>query len=129
MEFPEDLKYTEEHEWVRQEDDGLVTIGITDYAQDQLGDIVYLELPKDGEEVRKEETVGIVESVKTVSDLFAPISGMIVESNEPLLDSPEILNDDPYGEGWLLRIRPQDESELKDLMDSDQYAEYIAEQD
>lgn len=129
MEFPEDLKYTEEHEWVKIEDDGTVTIGITDYAQDQLGDVVYLELPKDGEEVRKEESVGIIESIKTVSELYAPLTGMIIEINEPLLDSPEIINDDPYGEGWLLKMNLVDETELEDLLDNDQYAEFVAEQD
>ncbi|HLE25701.1 MAG TPA: glycine cleavage system protein GcvH [Thermodesulfobacteriota bacterium] len=122
--MPEVLKYTKEHEWARVEDD-IVIIGITDYAQDALGEIVYIELPSEGDEVTKGETFGAVESTKSVSDLFAPISGEVVEVNEALLDSPEAINEDPYGEGWMVKVKPYDPSELDDLMDSDEYTEFI----
>ncbi len=127
VEIPEVLKYTKEHEWVRVEDD-LVIIGITDYAQDALGEIVYIELPSEGDEVTKGEPFGAVESTKSVSDLYSPISGEVVEVNEALLDSPEAINEDPYGEGWMVKVKPYDPSELEDLMDSDEYTEFIEKQ-
>jgi glycine cleavage system H protein len=127
VEIPEVLKYTKEHEWARVEDD-IVIIGITDYAQDALGEIVYIELPSEGDEVIKGETFGAVESTKSVSDLYAPISGEVVEVNEALLDSPEAINEDPYGEGWMVKVKPYDPSELEDLMDSDEYTEFIEKQ-
>ncbi|HZX14451.1 MAG TPA: glycine cleavage system protein GcvH [Thermodesulfobacteriota bacterium] len=127
VEIPEVLKYTKEHEWARVEDD-IVIIGITDYAQDALGEIVYIELPSEGDEVTKGETFGAVESTKSVSDLYAPISGEVVEVNEALLDSPEAINEDPYGEGWMVKVKPYDPSELEDLMDSDEYTEFIEKQ-
>ncbi len=127
VEIPEVLKYTKEHEWVRVEDD-IVIIGITDYAQDALGEIVYIELPSEGDEITRGEPFGAVESTKSVSDLYAPISGEVVEVNEALLDSPEAINEDPYGEGWMVKVKPYDTSELDDLMDSDEYTEFIEKQ-
>ena len=127
VEIPEVLKYTKEHAWARVEDD-IVIIGITDYAQDALGEIIYIELPSEGDEVTKGETFGAVESTKSVSDLYAPISGEVVEVNEALLDSPEAINEDPYGEGWMVKVKPYDPSELEDLMDSDEYTEFIEKQ-
>ncbi len=127
VEIPEVLKYTKEHEWARVEDD-IVIIGITDYAQDALGEIVYIELPSEGDEITRGEPFGAVESTKSVSDLYAPISGEVVEVNEALLDSPEAINEDPYGEGWMVKVKPYDPSELDDLMDSDEYTEFIEKQ-
>ena len=127
VEIPEVLKYTKEHEWARVEDD-IVIIGITDYAQDALGEIVYIELPSEGDEITRGEPFGAVESTKSVSDLYAPISGEVVEVNEALLDSPEEINEDPYGEGWMVKVKHYDPSELEDLMDSDEYTEFIEKQ-
>ncbi len=126
MNFPEDLKYTSEHEWVRIEGD-VATVGITDYAQDQLGDIVFVELPEEGETIEKGDTFGVVESTKSVSDLYVPVSGAVLESNDPLLDTPEIINEDPYGEGWMIRIKVSDPTELKELLDAKAYQKMIVE--
>ena len=126
MKLPPDLRYTESHEWVRRESDGTVTIGITDHAQDQLGEIVYLELPAVGEKVSKDDPFGVVESVKAVSDIYAPVSGTVVEINESLPESPEVINEDPYGDGWLIKVRISDSSELEDLMDAEEYEEMVA---
>ncbi len=128
MEIPDDLKYTKEHEWVQAEGD-TATIGITDFAQDRLGDITYVELPAVGDEVAKEEPMGVVESVKAVSDVYAPVSGEVIEVNDDLAASPQILNEDPYGEGWMVKVRMSDPSELDDLLDAAAYQEYIAEQE
>jgi glycine cleavage system H protein len=124
IEIPEELKYTDEHEWAKVEDD-LVVIGITDYAQDALGEIVFIELPSEGDEITKGDSFGGVESTKSVSDLYAPVSGEVVEVNESLLDSPETINEDPYGDGWLIKVRVHDSDEFDDLMDSEQYSEFI----
>jgi glycine cleavage system H protein len=124
IEIPEELKYTDEHEWTRIEDD-LVVIGITDYAQDALGEIVYIELPSEGDEIIKGDSFGGVESTKSVSDLYAPVSGEVVEVNESLLDSPETINEDPYGDGWLIKVRIHDSDEFDELMDSEQYSDFI----
>ncbi|GIW47619.1 MAG: glycine cleavage system protein GcvH [Deltaproteobacteria bacterium] len=124
VEIPEQLKYTKEHEWVKIEGDTVV-IGITDYAQDALGEIVYIELPSEGDEITKGDPFGSVESTKSVSELYAPVSGEVVEVNEALLDSPETINEDPYGEGWMIKVKPYDLAELDDLMDSEEYADYI----
>jgi glycine cleavage system H protein len=124
IEIPEELKYTDEHEWAKIEDE-LVVIGITDYAQDSLGEIVYIELPSEGDEITKGDSFGGVESTKSVSDLYAPVSGEVVEVNESLLDSPETINEDPYGEGWLIKVRIHDSDEFEELMDSEQYSEFI----
>lgn len=127
MNIPEDLKYSKEHEWVRVQGT-TVTIGITDYAQDKLGEIVFVELPDEGEEVIKDEAFGAVESVKSVNDVFAPISGRVVELNDPLVDSPELINDDPYGEGWMIRVEMTSADDLKDLLTAKQYTAYLAEE-
>ena len=124
VEILDELKYTKEHEWVKLEDD-LVVIGITDYAQDALGEIVYIELPSEGDEVTKGNPFGAVESTKSVSDLYAPVNGEVVEVNEALLDSPEAINEDPYGDGWMIKVKPYDVGELQDLMDNDEYTEFI----
>ena len=122
MEFPEGLFYTESHEWVRVGDSTLrdegsqVTIGLTDYAQSQLKDIVYVELPEIGSEFKKGESIGVVESVKTVADVFSPITGKVVETNLALKDHPEFINVDPYGKGWIFKMEAQDKEELKGLL-------------
>ncbi|HEX6981806.1 MAG TPA: glycine cleavage system protein GcvH [Balneolaceae bacterium] len=126
MSFPEDLKYTKEHEWVRDNGDGTATIGITDFAEGELGDIVFVELEPEGSEFDQDEVFGTVEAVKTVSDLFAPISGEIIEINEKLEMEPEIVNDDPYGEGWMVKVKISDASQLDGLMSSDEYEEIVA---
>lgn len=119
-EIPEDLKYTEEHEWV-EISDGKLKYGITDHAQDELGDIVYVELPEEGEEVGKGDIVGVIESVKAVSDLYVPATGKILEVNEELETQPELINEDPYGEGWIAVIDLEDESEITHLMNASEY--------
>lgn len=124
MDFPEELKYTEEHEWVLVEED-IVTIGITDFAQEQLGDVVFVELPEEGDEVEAGKSFGVVESVKAVSDIYAPVSGEVVEVNDELPDEPETINSSPYDDGWLIKIKLTDPSELDDLMDADAYQEFI----
>jgi len=125
---PNDRKYSREHEWVKVEDAdaGRALAGITDFAQDQLGDIVYVELPKLGTTVSHMGKMGEIESVKSVSDLFSPVSGEVIEVNERLLDHPEIANQDPFGEGWLIRISMTDASELDGLMSADEYESFTA---
>ena len=120
MNIPEDLKYTKEHEWVRKDGDALV-IGITDHAQEQLGDIVFVELPEPGTTITKDETFGTVESVKAVSDLFAPVSGEIVEGNDALADKPEVVNSDPYGEAWMVKVKPADPADFDGLLSAADY--------
>ena len=120
MEFPEGLFYTESHEWVR-EDGGQVTIGLTDYAQSQLKDIVYVELPGIGSEFKKGESIGVVESVKTVADIFSPITGKVLEINSTLKDHPEFINTDPYGKGWIVKMGMEEREELKGLLSSKAY--------
>ena len=124
MDFPNDLKYSRSHEWVRVEGSEAV-VGLTDYAQEELGDIVYIELPEEGGQVEKETAFGVVESVKATEDLFSPVSGKVVEVNSPLDDSPETVNEDPYGDGWLIRLEMTDPDELKDLMNAEQYQVYV----
>lgn len=127
MEFPEDLKYSKEHEWARPDGDGLI-VGITDYAQDSLGEIVYVELPEEGCQVVRGEAFGVVESTKAVSDLYAPVSGTVGEVNDTLLDNPELINEDPYEDGWLIRITMSDQSELGNLMDVAGYVTFLEEE-
>ncbi|HVN85580.1 MAG TPA: glycine cleavage system protein GcvH [Candidatus Binatia bacterium] len=127
MEFPEDLKYSKEHEWVLVEGD-VATIGITDYAQEQLGDIVFVELPAVGDKAGKDEAFSVVESVKAVSDVYAPVSGKVLEVNDDLPDSPEMLNEDPYGDGWMVKIEMSDKTDLDDLMTSAEYEEFVAQE-
>ena len=119
----EELKYASTHEWARVEDDGTITIGISDHAQDALGDIVYVEHPEAGQEVVAGQEVAVVESVKAATDIYAPISGSVVSVNEDLEDAPELVNQDPYGGGWFFRIEPRDLSELDDLLDGQAYDE------
>ena len=127
MNLPEDVKYSKEHEWVKVSGN-IATIGISDYAQDQLGEIVFVELPDEGEEFEKDDAFGVVESVKSVNDVYAPLTGRIVELNDPVVDSPEIVNEDPYGEGWLVKIEIKDPKELGELMTAKQYEAYIKEE-
>jgi glycine cleavage system H protein len=128
MEFPSNLRYTKEHEWVRVEEDGSVVMGITDYAQDALGDIVFVELPEVSEDaVTKDEPFAVVESVKAVSDIYVPVSGTIVEVNDELPNSPEVINQDCYGDGWMVRIEPSSADELDELLSADEYQQLIDE--
>jgi len=124
---PEDLRYTRTHEWVRADEDGLYTIGITDHAQEQLGDLVFVELPEIGRHCEADEACMVVESVKAASDVYSPVAGEVVEVNEALADSPELVNKDPYGEGWMIRIRPDDPKALEGLMDAEAYRALIEE--
>jgi glycine cleavage system H protein len=121
VEYPSDLRYTREHEWAALEENNRLRVGITDYAQGALGDVVYVNLPDEGTEVRAGEALGEVESTKSVSDIFSPVSGRIVERNEALADSPELVNQEPYGEGWMVVIEMTDPEELDDLLDADGY--------
>jgi glycine cleavage system H protein len=127
MNFPEDLKYTREHEWARVKGKRVV-VGITEFAQDQLGDVVYVELPAVGDVVKKGEAFGVVESTKAVSDVFAPVSGKVVEVNDPLTDAPETINEDPYEEGWMIQVEPSDPKELDDLLGAKAYAKFVEEE-
>jgi len=122
---PTDRRYTKEHEWVRVEDD-LGTVGITDYAQDQLGDLVYLDLPSPGTQVKQLDKLGEIESVKAVSDLYSPVSGEVTEVNQEVVDRPELVNQSPYEEGWLVRLRLADPAEVDGLLTAEQYDELIA---
>lgn len=124
---PEEYYYTKEHEWA-QVDENIVTIGITEFAQQSLGEIVYVELPEEGQKVNQGEPFGVVESVKAVSDLYAPVSGTVIEVNMPLADDPAVLNDDPINDGWLIRIEMDSEKELANLMRAPEYKKLIAEQ-
>ena len=126
MKYPEDLKYTSEHEWVRDNGDGTATVGITEFAQSELGDIVFVELGDEGDELEQNETFGTVEAVKTVSDLYAPVSGKILELNEELDEHPEVVNEDPYGKGWMVKMSIDDVSQFDELMDSEAYQKIIA---
>ena len=125
MQVPDDLMYTEEHEWVKVEDD-TATIGITDYAQGELGDIVFIEMPSVGDEISQMDAFGTIEAVKAVSDLFAPVSGEIVEVNQLLEDDPETVNRDPYNDGWMVKIKLSDPSELDNLLDAATYKDKIS---
>lgn len=124
MHIPEELKYTKDHEWARIEGD-VATVGITDYAQSELGDIVYVELPQIGKKTKQSESFGTIEAVKAVSDLFAPLSGEIIEVNNTLANQPEIINKDPYGEGWLVKIKFSNQNEINNLLDKSTYEELI----
>ncbi|PSQ15801.1 glycine cleavage system protein H [Halobacteriales archaeon QS_8_69_26] len=124
FEIPEDRRYLETHEWAHHED-GTVRVGITDFAQDELGDVVFVELPEVGDEVTADEAFGVIESIKAVSDLYAPISGTVTGRNEELFDRPELVNEDPFGDGWMLGLDPDDPDDLDDLMDPDEYGDQI----
>ena len=127
MNFPDDLKYTKEHEWCRIQGNRAV-VGITDHAQNQLGDIVYVELPEVGDPVKKGESFGVVESTKAVSELFSPVTGKVVEVNDPLSDAPETINEDPYEEGWMIRVEFADAKETDALMDAAAYRKFLEEE-
>ena len=125
MNFPADLKYTKDHEWIRVDGD-VAYVGITDYAQGELGEIVFVDITTEGEDVAKEEVFGTIEAVKTVSDLFMPVSGEVIEANAELDDKPELVNEDVYGNGWLIKISVSDPSELDELMSAAEYEQMIA---
>jgi glycine cleavage system H protein len=125
LEFPDDVRYTKEHEWVRLESDGLARVGITDHAQDALGDVVYVDLPEVGTSVRADESFAEVESTKSVSDVYSPVSGTIVERNQELADRPELVNEQPYGDGWLVAVRLEDQAELDRLMNAESYRSFV----
>lgn len=120
MNFPQNLKYTNEHEWIRVDGD-IAYVGITDYAQERLGDIVFVDIPTVGETLEAGETFGTIEVVKTISDLFLPIAGEVLEQNEALEENPELVNKDPYGEGWLIKVKPADVKAVEDLLDAEAY--------
>jgi len=124
MNIPEDLMFTKDHEWVKITDD-IVTIGVTDFAQGELGDVVFIEVETVDEELDKEEAFGTIEAVKTVSDLFMPVSATVMEFNEALETNPELVNKDPYGEGWIVKVKIKDPEELKELLTADQYKEIV----
>ena len=124
MNFPTNVKYTSEHEWIRMEGDEAI-VGITDYAQDQLGDIVFIDIPTEGETLEAGEVFGTIEVVKTVSDLFLPVAGEVLCQNEALADNPELVNQDPYGEGWIIKVQVSNPAELEGLLDAEAYKELI----
>ena len=124
-EIPQDLLYTEEHEYLKQAGDGIYQVGITDYAQGELGDIVYVDLPKVGDKFARMDVFGTVEAVKAVSDLYCPITGEVVEINQALANDPAIVNNDPYGAGWMIKLRVTNESELDQLLGSSEYAAHV----
>ena len=125
MSIPTDLRYTKDHEWVKKNDDDTVTVGITDFAQGELGDIVFIEIETEGEELDAEEVFGTVEAVKTVSDLFMPVSGEVLAVNEDLADAPDDVNSDPYGKGWMIKIKMSDPSQFDELLTADAYGEMV----
>jgi glycine cleavage system H protein len=124
MEFPTGLRYSQEHEWVAVDGD-IATIGITDYAQEQLGDVVYVELPAVGKVLNKDDTFGVVESVKAVSDIYAPVSGTVTETNADLPNAPELVNADPYGKAWMIRVRLSNPQEVNEMMDAAAYQKFV----
>lgn len=126
--IPEDLHYTKTHEWVKQDADGTVTVGITDHAQNLLGDMVFIELPEAGSEFTTGDDCAVVESVKAASDVYCPVSGEIIETNVALVETPEVVNQDPYGDGWLFKLKPNDEGEVEDLLDAEAYKELAEEE-
>ena len=128
-ETPEELHYASTHEWARLEEDGTVTVGISDHAQDALGDIVYVELPDEEQQVEAGAEAGVVESVKAASDIYAPVTGVVIAANDELEDAPERVNEDPYGDGWFFRIQPDDPGELDDLLDAASYDEMCSEEE
>jgi len=126
MNNPDDLRYAQSHEWSRLNADGSVTVGISDHAQEQLGDLVFVEMPEPGGALSAGEACAVVESVKAASDIYAPLSGEVLEINERLGDEPELINDDPYGDGWLFRLMPEDATALEQMLDADAYADAVA---
>lgn len=127
MDNPENLKYTKEHEWLNV-DGSIITIGITHYAQDSLGDIVFVELPEEGAELTKGDSFGVVESVKAVSDLYSPVTGKVVEINDDIVEAPEVINDDPYGDAWMIKVEISNGGDLDETLDSAEYGEFVEEE-
>ena len=127
MNVPANLKYTKDHEWIKDEGNGMATVGVTDFAQTQLGDIVFIEIETQGETHAKEEVFGTIEAVKTVSDMFMPVSGEVVEVNPKVTEQPDIVNKDPYGEGWMIKIKMSNPAEMNDLLNAEQYKGIINE--
>jgi glycine cleavage system H protein len=125
FDVPDDCLYLETHEWARKQD-GTVRVGISDFAQDELGDVVFVELPQEGEEVDHDGEFGVIESIKAVSDLYAPVSGTVSDANDRLVDEPELVNEDPFGDGWMIELEDVDESELEDLLSPEEYRDQIA---
>ena len=125
FEVPEECRYLETHEWARRDDEA-VRVGITDFAQDELGDVVFVELPAVGDELEQESEFGVIESIKAVSDLYAPVGGEVTSTNENLFDAPELVNEDPFGDGWMLEVELEDESDLEALLPADEYEDRIA---
>jgi glycine cleavage system H protein len=125
FDVPDDCRYLETHEWARKQD-GTVRVGISDFAQDELGDVVFVELPQEGEEVDQDGEFGVIESIKAVSDLYAPVSGTVSDANDRLVDEPELVNEDPFGDGWMIDLEDVDESELEDLLSPEEYRDQIA---
>jgi glycine cleavage system H protein len=126
--IPDDLHYTKTHEWVKQDADGTVTVGVSDHAQNLLGDMVFIELPDVGAEYNTGDDCAVVESVKAASDVYCPVSGEIIETNEALVDAPEMVNQDPYGDGWLFKLKPNDAGEVEDLLNAEAYKELAEEE-
>ncbi len=129
MDTPGDLRFARSHEWVRVEDDETLTVGISAHAQEQLGDLVFVETPEVDREVEASEGIAVVESVKAASDLYAPVAGRVIETNGALADNPELVNADPYGEGWIFKLEPEDISHVESLMEADDYDEFVADGD
>jgi len=127
MSIPEDYRFTKEHEWVQLDSDQIATVGISDFAQRALGDITYVQLPKEGEEIKKDDPFGVVESVKAVSDLYSPVTGRVVEVNQPLLQAPELVNEDPYHDGWMIKVEVKDPTDVDELMNPTDYVSYVEE--
>ena len=128
MALKEETFFTKEHEWVTMDTDSIVTVGITDFAQESLGDITFVQLPKEGDEVKKDDTFGVVESVKAVSDLYSPVTGRVVEVNLPLLQAPELINEDPMEDGWMIKVEVKGEIDREELMTKEEYKAYIEEE-
>jgi len=126
-EIPVELRYTKEHEWLREQDDGTFELGITDYAQTSLGDLVFVEFPEEDAVIVAGDACAVVESVKAASDVYMPLSGTVIETNQALADAPELVNSDPYGDGWLFRFAPESPAEIDELLSSEEYASYLAE--
>jgi len=128
MDFPEELRYTKQHEWIRLEG-GTATVGVTDYAQEKLGDVVFVEMPETGMSIQKGDAFGVVESVKAASDVYCPVGGEVIEINHALEEHPEYVNQSPYGDGWIIRVKVTDSSAMNDLMDAEQYQAFVEQEE
>jgi glycine cleavage system H protein len=128
MDFPEELRYTKQHEWIRHEG-GTATVGVTDYAQEKLGDVVFVEMPETGMSIQKGDAFGVVESVKAASDVYCPVGGEVIEINHALEEHPEYVNQSPYGDGWIIRVKVTDSSAMNDLMDAEQYQAFVEQEE